>query len=90
MHLRAAYDYGLQMHEGQTRQSGEPYFTHSIEVAMIIASQRLDDASVITALLHDTVEDTRSTYQAIEERFGSEIAQLVDGVTKLTNIELSS
>ncbi|GHA56701.1 guanosine-3',5'-bis(diphosphate) 3'-pyrophosphohydrolase [Amylibacter ulvae] len=88
--IRMAYAYGLKMHEGQTRHSGEPYFTHPIEVAVILAGQHLDDATLITALLHDTVEDTNSTYQEVTEMFGQEIADLVDGVTKLTNIELSS
>ncbi|PIB23255.1 GTP pyrophosphokinase [Amylibacter kogurei] len=88
--IRMAYAYGLKMHEGQTRHSGEPYFTHPIEVAVILAGQHLDDATLITALLHDTVEDTNSTYQEVTDMFGQEIADLVDGVTKLTNIELSS
>ena len=78
------------MHAGQRRTSGEPYFSHPVAVAMLIAEQKLDDASVITALLHDTIEDTLSTYSEIALRFGEEIAQLVDGVTKLTNLELSS
>lgn len=88
--IEAAYDYGRRMHEGQARSSGEPYFSHPVAVAMLIAEQRLDDASIITALLHDTIEDTLSTYSEIALRFGDEIAQLVDGVTKLTNLELSS
>ena len=88
--IEAAYEYGRKMHEGQRRSSGEPYFSHPVAVAMLIAEQRLDDASVITALLHDTIEDTLSTYTEIALRFGDEIAQLVDGVTKLTNLELSS
>ena len=88
--IRAAYDYGGKMHEGQTRKSGEPYFTHPVEVAAILAEQQLDDDSIITALLHDTIEDTKSTYAEVEKRFGEEVAQLVDGVTKLTNLELSS
>ncbi len=88
--IEAAYDYGKLMHKGQFRHSGEPYFTHPIAVAMILAEQHLDDDTIITALLHDTVEDTKSTFQAIEKRFGSEVAHLVDGVTKLTNLELSS
>ncbi len=86
----AAYDYGRDMHEGQFRKSGEPYFTHPVEVAAILTEQQLDDATIITALLHDTIEDTRSTYSEVENRFGSEIADLVDGVTKLTNLQLSS
>ena len=78
------------MHEGQNRRSGEPYFSHPVAVAMLIAEQKLDDASIVTALLHDTIEDTLSTYSEVALRFGDEIAQLVDGVTKLTNLELSS
>jgi GTP pyrophosphokinase/guanosine-3',5'-bis(diphosphate) 3'-pyrophosphohydrolase len=88
--IRKAYAYGLQMHEGQIRKSGEPYFTHPVAVAAILTEQRLDDATIITALLHDTIEDTRSTYTDIATLFGTEVAELVDGVTKLTNIELSS
>lgn len=88
--LREAYAYGQRMHEGQTRHSGEPYFTHPVEVAALLTEQRLDDATIITALLHDTIEDTKSTYAEVAERFGLEIAELVDGVTKLTNLQLSS
>ncbi|SMX26845.1 GTP pyrophosphokinase rsh [Pelagimonas phthalicica] len=88
--ILAAYDYGREMHEGQFRKSGEPYFTHPVAVAAILTEQQLDDATIITALLHDTIEDTRSTYSEVAEKFGSEIADLVDGVTKLTNLQLSS
>ena len=88
--IRAAYDYGRDMHEGQTRRSGEPYFTHPIEVAVILAAQHLDDATIITALLHDTIEDTQVSYDEVATRFGDEVAVLVDGVTKLTNLQLSS
>ncbi len=88
--IAAAYEYGARMHEGQVRTSGEPYISHPVAVAVLLAEQRLDDASIITALLHDTIEDTGSTYSEIALRFGDEIAQLVDGVTKLTNLELSS
>jgi guanosine-3',5'-bis(diphosphate) 3'-pyrophosphohydrolase len=88
--LRRAYAYGLLMHEGQTRKSGEPYFTHPVAVAAILTEQRLDDATIVTALLHDTIEDTKSTYSEIERQFGVEVAELVDGVTKLTNLQLSS
>lgn len=88
--IAAAYDYGRLMHDGQMRTSGEPYFSHPVAVAMLLAEQRLDDATIVTALLHDTIEDTGSTYAEIARRFGDEIAQLVDGVTKLTNLELSS
>ncbi|WP_347138005.1 bifunctional (p)ppGpp synthetase/guanosine-3',5'-bis(diphosphate) 3'-pyrophosphohydrolase [Paracoccus sp. SSK6] len=88
--IRDAYEYGMRMHEGQFRHSGEPYFTHPIAVAAILTEMRLDDATIVTALLHDTVEDTRSTKEELAATFGTEIAELVDGVTKLTNLELSS
>ncbi|MCC6007203.1 MAG: bifunctional (p)ppGpp synthetase/guanosine-3',5'-bis(diphosphate) 3'-pyrophosphohydrolase [Rhodobacteraceae bacterium] len=88
--IRQAYAYGRDMHEGQTRHSGEPYFTHPVEVAALLTEQRMDDATIVTALLHDTVEDTKSTRDEVSARFGEEIAHLVDGVTKLTNLELSS
>ena len=88
--IARAYAYGQKMHDGQTRQSGEPYFTHPISVAAILTEQQLDDATIVTALLHDTIEDTRSTFHEIETEFGTEIAELVDGVTKLTNLQLSS
>ena len=72
------------------RQSGEPYFTHPVAVAAILTEQRLDDATIVTALLHDTIEDTKSTYAEVARLFGDEVAELVDGVTKLTNLQLSS
>ncbi len=88
--IAEAYDYARDMHEGQYRHSGEPYFTHPVAVAAILTEQQLDDATIVTALLHDTIEDTKSTYSEISARFGPEIAMLVDGVTKLTNLQLSS
>ncbi|WP_299829135.1 bifunctional (p)ppGpp synthetase/guanosine-3',5'-bis(diphosphate) 3'-pyrophosphohydrolase [uncultured Roseobacter sp.] len=88
--IRAAYDYGREMHEGQTRYSGEPYFTHPVAVAAILTEQQLDDATIITALLHDTIEDTQASYLEVTRRFGAEVAGLVDGVTKLTNLQLNS
>ncbi|MEM0947575.1 MAG: bifunctional (p)ppGpp synthetase/guanosine-3',5'-bis(diphosphate) 3'-pyrophosphohydrolase [Pseudomonadota bacterium] len=88
--LRGAFDYGAAMHDGQYRHSGEPYFTHPVSVAAILTEMYLDDATIATALLHDTIEDTRSTYKDVCDRFGAEIAELVDGVTKLTNLQLSS
>jgi len=78
------------MHEGQTRHSGEAYFTHPLAVARILAEQQMDDATIVTALLHDTIEDTKANYAVVEARFGHEIAELVDGVTKLTNLQLTS
>ncbi len=88
--IRAAYDFGGQMHEGQFRHSGETYFTHPVAVAAILTEQQLDDATIITALLHDTIEDTKASYRIVSEKFGDEVAKLVDGVTKLTNLQLSS
>ncbi|MBV0913269.1 RelA/SpoT family protein [Anianabacter salinae] len=88
--LRRAYAYGQKMHAGQYRHSGEEYFTHPVSVAAILTEMQLDDATIVTALLHDTIEDTKSTYGQISEMFSVEIAELVDGVTKLTNLQLSS
>ncbi|MEI6096981.1 MAG: bifunctional (p)ppGpp synthetase/guanosine-3',5'-bis(diphosphate) 3'-pyrophosphohydrolase [Alphaproteobacteria bacterium] len=88
--LRRAYSYGMKMHDGQVRKSGEPYFTHPVAVAAILTEQHLDDATIVTALLHDTIEDTKSTYTEVERLFGKDIVELVDGVTKLTNLQLSS
>ena len=88
--IRRAFNYAKQMHEGQSRRSGEPYFMHPFAVAMQLAEQHMDDATIITALLHDTIEDTKSTFPDIKEQFNEEIAELVDGVTKLTNLELGS
>ncbi|MEM9975679.1 MAG: bifunctional (p)ppGpp synthetase/guanosine-3',5'-bis(diphosphate) 3'-pyrophosphohydrolase [Pseudomonadota bacterium] len=88
--LEKAYAYGDKMHAGQKRHSGEPYFSHPVAVAAILTEMKLGDAAIVTALLHDTIEDTRSTYREIEKRFGKEIAELVEGVTKLTNLQLTS
>ena len=88
--LRDAFSYGQDMHEGQFRHSGEPYYTHPVAVTTILAEQQMDDATLVTALLHDTIEDTKATYAEVSERFGNEIAELVDGVTKLTNLQLTS
>ena len=88
--IRAAFGFGQAMHDGQFRQSGEPYFTHPVAVAMILAEQQMDDATIITALLHDTIEDTKASFAEVEKQFGREIADLVDGVTKLTNLQLNS
>lgn len=88
--VHRAYDLAVEAHEGQTRQSGEPYVTHPVAVAAILAGMRMDAASIITALLHDTVEDTNISLEDVKKDFGNEIADLVDGVTKLTQLELSS
>lgn len=88
--IRRAYAYGKEMHDGQYRRSGEPYFTHPVSVAAILTEMRLDDAIIVAALLHDTIEDTKSTFDEIGKLFGLEIADMVDGVTKLTNLDLSN
>lgn len=85
-----AYAAAMVAHEGQKRDNGEPYITHPLEVATILAGYRLDAASIITAILHDTVEDTSITLNEVRARFGPEVAGLVDGVTKLTRLELQS
>jgi GTP diphosphokinase / guanosine-3',5'-bis(diphosphate) 3'-diphosphatase len=88
--IQRAYDFSAEVHKGQRRASGEPYLTHPLQVASIIADMRLDVPSVATGLLHDTVEDTLATLSQIEETFGSEIAGLVDGVTKIGQINFTS
>jgi GTP pyrophosphokinase len=88
--IDAAYDLAEKAHSTQRRDNGDPYFTHPVAVAGILAGYRLDVASIATALLHDVVEDTSFKLQEIETRFGKEIAGLVDGVTKLTRLELQS
>lgn len=85
--IARAYDFSKHAHRHQKRASGDPYFLHPLEVASIMAEMRFDEGSIITALLHDTVEDTDTTLEDIEKAFGQEISQLVDGVTKLTKIE---
>ena len=80
----------MRMHGSQLRASGDPYFAHPIEVAGILTDYRLDSAAIITALLHDVIEDTQATREDIAERFGDEVAQLVEGVTKLTKLELTA
>src|SRR5215468_1904037 len=88
--LNRAYVFSMKAHGSQLRASGDPYFSHPVQVAGLLAQMRLDGASIITGLLHDTVEDTVATLEDIEHLFGSEIARLVDGVTKLSRIELQS
>ncbi|TMB04177.1 MAG: bifunctional (p)ppGpp synthetase/guanosine-3',5'-bis(diphosphate) 3'-pyrophosphohydrolase [Deltaproteobacteria bacterium] len=88
--IQRAYEFSAGVHKGQRRASGEPYLTHPLQVAGIIADLRLDVPSVATGLLHDTVEDTLATLAQVEERFGPEIAGLVDGVTKIGQINFTS
>jgi GTP diphosphokinase / guanosine-3',5'-bis(diphosphate) 3'-diphosphatase len=88
--LNRAYVFSMKAHGAQKRASGDPYFSHPLGVAGILTEMKLDTASVATGLLHDTVEDTAATLDEIERLFGSEIGKLVDGVTKLSRIELQS
>lgn len=88
--IRKAYVCSAKYHEGQVRKSGEPYLSHPLEVAKILAELKLDEASICTGLLHDTVEDTSATKDEIQEVFGVDIANLVDGVTKLSQIKFHS
>lgn len=88
--IRRAFRFGMRHHEGQLRKSGEPYFSHPIAVAKIITELRLDTASIIASLLHDTVEDTTATLDEVREEFGEEMMFLVDGVTKLSQFNFTS
>jgi len=88
--LNRAYVFALKAHGAQTRANGDPYFSHPLEVAGILTNLRLDTASIVTALLHDVIEDTEVKLPDIEKAFGKEIGRLVNGVTKLTRIELQS
>ena len=88
--IRRAYAFAKRMHEGQTRHSGGPYYGHVVAVAMLLAELRLDVATICTGLLHDTVEDTPATLEDLSEQFGEDVAQLVDGVTKLGQMQLVS
>ncbi len=88
--LNRAYVYAMRMHGSQKRASGDPYFAHPIEVAGILTDYRLDTATIVTALLHDVIEDTPVTPDDIRALFGAEITELVEGVTKLTKLELNS
>jgi len=88
--INRAYVYAMKAHGSQKRASGDPYFSHPLEVAGILTGYRLDAATIATSLLHDVVEDTGATLEELEKLFGPEVAKLVDGVTKLTQIELQS
>lgn len=85
--IQDAVDFAKIKHEGQTRSSGEPYYTHPVEVAGILADMKMDTATIVTAILHDTLEDTNATFEEIEKKFSPEVAALVNGVSKLTKIE---
>src|SRR5579859_2419238 len=88
--LNRAYVYAMRAHGEQTRASGDPYFSHPLEVAAILTDLKLDDATIVAALLHDTIEDTEATRAEIDQIFGHEIGALVEGLTKLKRLELVS
>ena len=88
--IRSAYAYAREHHGAQLRRDGTPYITHPLQVAQIVAEMRLDSESIIAALLHDCIEDTDSTYEDIAKRFGVTVADVVDGVTKLTRVKYST
>src|SRR5262249_22582042 len=88
--LNRAYVYAMKAHGAQTRASGDPYFSHPLEVAAILTGLKLDDATIVAALLHDTIEDTEATRAEIDQIFGHEIGALVEGLTKLKRLELVS
>src|SRR3954466_7600565 len=88
--LNRAYVYAMKAHGTQTRASGDPYFSHPLEVAAILTGLKLDDATIVAALLHDTIEDTEATRAEIDHVFGHEIGKLVEGLTKLKRLELVS
>jgi RelA/SpoT family (p)ppGpp synthetase len=88
--INRAYVFSMKAHGSQTRASGDPYYSHPIEVAGILTDLRLDDETITTAILHDTIEDTLATPEEIERLFGANVARLVDGVTKLSKIEAQS
>src|SRR5919106_3289533 len=86
--LNRAYVYAMKAHGEQTRASGDPYFSHPLEVAAIVTDLKLDDATIAAALLHDTIEDTETTRTEIDSLFGHDIGVLVDGLTKLKKLDL--
>lgn len=88
--IKKAYVFSGMVHQGQTRKSGDPYLVHPLEVAMLLADMKMDPNVVATGLLHDTVEDTHASLEKIEETFGEEIAELVDGLTKLSRLKFES
>ena len=85
--LSKAYAFALNAHENQKRDSGDPYLAHPVAVADILCELKLDSATITTGLLHDTIEDTKETYKSLEKEFGKEIADLVEGVTKISQLE---
>ena len=88
--LNRAYVFAMKAHGKQKRASGDPYFSHPLEVAAILTELKLDDATIVAAMLHDTIEDTPVTREELEKMFGPEIAGLVDGLTKLNRLDFAT
>ena len=88
--LARAYRFSEKAHSGQTRRNGDPYVTHCVEVAKILAELQLDSVTVASGLIHDVVEDTVYTVEDVEREFGREIAQIVDGLTKIGHLPMAS
>jgi len=85
--LSKAYTFALKAHKNQKRDSGDPYLMHPVAVADILTELKLDSATIATGLLHDTLEDTKTTYKIVQKEFGKEVADVVDGVTKISELE---
>src|SRR5436309_11549078 len=88
--IKKAYVYSAKVHQGQVRKSGEPYLIHPLEVAGLLAQLKLDEASIVAGLLHDTIEDTLATSDEVRDLFGEEIFNIVDGVTKLSKFSAAN
>jgi len=88
--IRRAYESSLQHHSGQLRASGEPYMTHPLEVAILLAEMKLDNTAIAAGLLHDSIEDTTLTSAELKAEFGEQVAHIVDGVTKISRIDFAS
>ena len=86
--LSKAYSFALNAHKNQKRDSGDPYLMHPVAVAGILTDLKLDSATIATGLLHDTIEDTNTSYKTVQKEFGTEVADLVEGVTKISQLAL--
>ena len=88
--LNKAYNFALEAHQNQKREEGVPYIIHPVAVAKILTDLKLDSATITTGLLHDTIEDTKVTYESVKKEFGEEVANLVEGVTKISELEIKA
>src|SRR5881396_3310953 len=88
--VRKAYEFSQKQHSGQTRASGEPFLVHPLEVALVLAEMKLDSGAIAAGLLHDAIEDTEATREDIKKEFGEQIANIVEGVTKIDKIDVAT